>query len=92
MVDNSIGVSPQRVAEALRARGINARSVDEIFGLDPGDPAIMEVLEALNGRIVASDRGAVPGTGFWNLRIKVPQRLRTVDEVVRLVESQLPNP
>jgi hypothetical protein len=41
IVDNSIGVNPGRVAAALRADGYNARSVIEIFGRDPGDPAIL---------------------------------------------------
>jgi hypothetical protein len=40
VVDNSLPVNPQTVAAGLRAAGYNARSVGEIFGADPGDPAI----------------------------------------------------
>lgn len=89
IVDNSLGVvgGADKVAETLRAHGYNARSVNEIFGVDPGDPAILKLLEAVDGRIVASDRGA-NGEGFRRLRIKVPNRVRNVESVLRIVEEE----
>lgn len=85
IVDPSIGANPQAVAEALRARGINARSVREAFGRsDIQDRDILQVAEQLQGRVLASDRGRDIGGGFGRRAIRVPQRARAVDDVVRL--------
>lgn len=82
IVDNSLGVSPQRVAEALRMRGFNARSVLEIFGPDPGDAMISQLADQLGGRVLSVDK-----TGFGPLRIPIDPRIRQIDSVMRLVEG-----
>ena len=85
IVDNSLGANPQKVAEVLRGQGVNARSVNEIFGEDPKDPAIRALAENIGGRVVASDRGRDVGGGFGNLAIRVDQRARTPEDVARIV-------
>jgi RHS repeat-associated protein len=80
IVDNSLGVNPQRVAAALRSRGYNARSVTEIFGPDPGDAAISQLASQLSGRVLSVDK-----TGFGALRIPIDPRVRQVDSVLRIV-------
>lgn len=82
IVDNALGANPERVAAALRARGINARSVTEIFGPDPGDVAIRQLAEQIRGRVLSADK-----TGFGRLRIRIDARVRQADDAVRLVEG-----
>jgi RHS repeat-associated protein len=87
IVDPSIGANPQRVAAALRARGINARSVREAFGRDDvKDPEILRVAEQLGGRVLASDRGRKVG-GFGPRAIRITQRIRSPEDVVRLFNT-----
>jgi RHS repeat-associated protein len=88
IVDNSLGRSSTLIAQALRARGINARSVIEIFGGDPGDPAILNLAEQLGARVLTSDKGSVLGEGFSQLGIRVRQRL-SVDSYQRLIQDAL---
>jgi hypothetical protein len=87
IVDNSLPVNPQQVAAALRQAGYNARSVDEIFGQDPGDSVIRELANQLNGRVVASDVGHDVGGGFGQRAIGVPGRLRQIASIVRLLKA-----
>ena len=87
IVDNSLGVNPQLVAAGLRANGFNARSVREIFGLDPGDAAIKGFADKLGGRVIAADKGHQIGGGFGQATLLVDGRVKTVDSVIRLVKE-----
>lgn len=87
IVDNSIGVNPQRTAEFLRQKGYNARSVGEIFGKDPGDPAILNLANTVDARVIATDRGRDLNGGFGSRAIKVDGRIRGADSVLRLLEA-----
>jgi hypothetical protein len=80
------------VVEALRARGLNVRSVAEIFGKDPKDAAIRKFAEAVGGRVVSADRGRdlLRGGGVGADRIQIPGRIRpTADSIERLIREQL---
>jgi RHS repeat-associated protein len=89
IVDNSLGVNPEKVAAALRGKGINARSVTEIFGKDPGDAAIKQLADQLGGKVLAVDRGRQLTGGFGQATIRVDGRVRSVDSVVRVLEDAL---
>jgi hypothetical protein len=89
IIDNSITVSPEKIAAALRQRGMNARSVKEIFGVDPGDREILELSEQLGGRVVTFDKGADLAGGFSQRAIRIPGRVRSEDSIIRLVEEAL---
>jgi hypothetical protein len=89
IVDNSLGINPNRVASALRARGFNAHSVTELFGPDPGDLAIRQLANVLGGRVVASDRGRDLMGGFGRTTLRVHGRIRSVDSVIRIVEGEI---
>ena len=89
IVDNSLGINPNRTAETLRARGFNACSVTEIFGPDPGDAAIRQLAEFLEGRVVAVDRGREFMGGFGRACIRIDGRVRSVDSIIRIVEGEL---
>jgi RHS repeat-associated protein len=90
IIDNSLGVSTNKVAAALREAGINARTVTEIFGKDPGDKAIRKLASSINGRVVATDRGRQLGEGFGNLAIKVDGRIqKDINSAVRIVKKEL---
>jgi RHS repeat-associated protein len=91
IVDTSIGTNSTAVAEALRGRGVNARSVPEVFGRGSAvpDEEIRPVANAIDALVVASDRGRAEGGAdpFPGRRVRVPQRLRTVDAVMRVLEE-----
>jgi hypothetical protein len=90
IVDTSLGVHPERLADALRAEGINARSVKEVFGRTKiEDRLIRETAEAVHGRVVASDRGRILGEGFGPEAITVANRVKRIEDVVRLVRQAL---
>jgi RHS repeat-associated protein len=90
IVDTSLGVNSTTVAQSLRDAGFNARSIVEIFNRTKvGDPDIRLVSEAIDGRVVASDKGRdalKPSGGGFPDRIKVPQRAG-VEDAVRLVKD-----
>lgn len=89
IVDPSIGANPQTVAAALRGRGVNARSVREAFGrTDIPDADILRVADQLEGRVLAADRGRDIGGGFGQRAVRVPNRARSVDTVVRIFMSR----
>ena len=87
IIDNSLPISPARVATDLRARGYNARSVGEIFGRDPGDRAIKDLADVIDGRVIASDVGHDIAGGFGERWLKIPGQVRTMDSVIRLLEA-----
>ena len=89
IIDNSIGTNPTKLAEALRAKGYNARAVIEIFGKDPKDPAIKQLAEQLGGKVVAADRGRDIAGGFSSSTISVPQTIKQVDTFIKLIENAL---
>jgi hypothetical protein len=87
IVDNSVPLNPQGLAAALRAAGYNAQSVGEIFGPDPGDSAILQLAEQLNGRVIASDVGHDIEGGFGQRVIQVPGQIRQLESIIRLLEA-----
>jgi hypothetical protein len=89
IVDNSIGVNPQKIANELRKQGFNARSVTEIFGNDPGDANILKLAEAVKGRVLATDRGRNIGGGFGKQSIPVSGKIRQTDTIVRIVKEEI---
>ena len=64
-------------------------ALTEAFGSDPGDKAIRELADQIGGRVVASDRGRDIGGGFGQSVIHVPNRVRTIESAVRLVEEAI---
>jgi RHS repeat-associated protein len=87
IVDNSLPVNPQAVADALREEGYNAQSVREIFGRDPGDSAIRALADVINGRVVATDVGHDVSGGFADRVIAISGQVRLVDTILRLVRE-----
>jgi RHS repeat-associated protein len=80
------------VVETLRQRGFNIRTVAEIFGKDPGDPAIRKFAETVGARAVSKDRARnkLLGGGVGDNRIKIPGRLQpNADDIERLIREQL---
>lgn len=91
IVDTSLGTNPDALARALRERGVNARSVPEIFraGSTPKDPRIRQLADVIDAEVIGSDRGTAeggaepfPGRGVW-----VPNKIRTTSEVLRYLEK-----
>ena len=73
------------MAEQLRSRGFNVRTVSEIFGQDPGDPAIKSLAEALGGRVLTNNM-----RDFGRrVAIQIDPRATTVDSWIRLIERAL---
>ncbi len=70
------------MAEALRARGYNVRTVSEIFGVDPGDQAIASLAETLGGRVLANNMQDFGRT----IGIRNDPRATNVNTWIRLVE------
>jgi hypothetical protein len=87
IIDSNVARSG--LAEALRQRGYNVRTVQEIFGADPGDRVIREVAERLGARVLSNDRGRILGEGFPNIGIFVPQGLRNPDTYARIIDTAL---
>jgi len=92
ILDNSLGVNSTKLAANLRADGINARSVREIFGpKDPGDTVIRSLAEQIGGRVAAVDRArdVLKGGGFGNTVIQISGRLKNPETVKGLVKKGL---
>jgi hypothetical protein len=88
IVDTSIPVNPQAVADFLRTQGYNALAVTEMFGQeDPGDPAIRALADVVNGRVVATDVGHDIEGGFGDRVIQVAGSIRQVATILRLIEE-----
>lgn len=79
------------MAEALRSRGYNVRSVHEIFGRGGiKDPVINGLAEAINGRVLTADRGRQMGEGFGRNAIQVDSRVGTnIDALARMLAKEL---
>ena len=87
IVDNSLGMNPQAVAGALNDAGFDARTVNQMFGSDPGDAAINTVADGVGAMVVTSDRGRDAMGGFGSNAITVPNRLQDPQSAVRIVED-----
>jgi hypothetical protein len=87
IIDSNVSV--RGLADALRQRGYNVRTVQEISGADPGDRVIREVAERLGARVLSNDRGRILGEGFPHLGIFVPQGLRNPDTYARIIDTAL---
>ena len=73
------------MADALRARGYNVCTVSEIFGTDPGDPAIAALAENLGGKVLTNN---MQDFGR-NIAIKIDPRAISLDTWIRLIENRL---
>lgn len=74
------------MADSLRAKGYNARTVTEIFGKDPGDEAIKSLAETLGGRVLTNnmkDYGR-------HIAVRIDRRATTVDTWIRLLKEAVP--
>jgi predicted nucleic acid-binding protein len=73
------------MADALRARGYNVRAVSEIFGTDPGDPAIAALAEKLGGKVLTNN---MQDFGR-NIVIRIDPRATSLDTWIRLIGNGL---
>jgi len=91
IVDSNL---PPQVAAELRAKGYDARHVNDIFdGVDPrSDPPIRRVAEAFDAHVLTKDRGRDLNGGFGNRGIKVDGRVDNVDTMVRILIAHLGKP
>jgi hypothetical protein len=87
IIDNSVPINPQSVAQALIANGYDARTVGQIFGPDPGDPAILQLAQQLNARVVASDVGHDIGGGFGSQVVQIPGQIQQIQSIIRLLNA-----
>jgi RHS repeat-associated protein len=90
LVDSSMslkGQSPDSLANGLRGQGINARSVNEVFGRDPGDPAIRSFANAIDARIATRDigRDILKGGGLGDRAIRVDPRIQSFENVLQII-------
>lgn len=76
-------------ADVLRSKGLNVRSVEEIFGKDndPGDPTILDLASNLGARVITADRGT-KGGGFGKLAINIPGNVRTASDALKILKSK----
>jgi RHS repeat-associated protein len=84
-------IAGRGVADALRGRGYNVRSVQEIFGKGGvKDPVINQLAETIRGRVLTADRGRQIGQGFGRNAIQVDSRVGTsVDALSRILDEEL---
>lgn len=73
------------MAEQLRARGHNVRTVTEVFGPDPGDPAIKSLAEMLGGRVLTNN---VRDFGR-DIAIRIDPRATTANTWIRILQEAL---
>jgi hypothetical protein len=78
---------PRTLAGDLRAAGYNARSVPEIFGKDPGDPAIKALADQLDSKVLTVDRGHQITGGFFERTIQVSDRVRATGSILRILQQ-----
>ncbi len=83
-------LSAKGMAEALRAKGYNVRSVREIYGTGTTDDEIIyDLAKRVDARVLTRDLGRQPTKGFFERGITVDSRVRTPDEVARVLEDGL---
>ncbi|MBK6520151.1 MAG: DUF5615 family PIN-like protein, partial [Polyangiaceae bacterium] len=82
-------LSSRGTANALRSRGYNVRSVEEIFGRGAKDPTIRAAAEASGTRVLTRDRGRQPNEGFGEVGIQVDERVGTdINALSRYLDAQ----
>ncbi|HVQ94248.1 MAG TPA: DUF5615 family PIN-like protein [Mycobacteriales bacterium] len=84
-------LSARGFADALRARGFNLRSVEEVFGRRGIlDPDINQYAEQIGARVLTMDRGRQLDGGFGRLAVQVDARAaRSTQALARLLEQAL---
>ncbi|NJO07656.1 MAG: hypothetical protein HC876_20245 [Chloroflexaceae bacterium] len=93
IVDESTVINVRGVTEALRNRGYNARSIQEIYGQRGiADSTIFDLAEAIDARVVTVDRGRDIGGGFGARSIMVDGRVGQSNTVIRIVETEIGTP
>jgi RHS repeat-associated protein len=93
IIDESTVINVPGIAKALRARGYNARTIQEIykdFGIK--DNVIYDLAEAIDARVVTYDRGRNLGGGFQQRAIQVDGRVHGADTVIRVIEEAIGEP
>lgn len=77
------------MAEGLRERGHNVRSIQEIYG-QRGilDEDIYDLARTLDARVITRDRGRQADGGFQDLGIQIDRRVRSVDGVDAIIRAQ----
>lgn len=86
VVDSTFGPG---ITTGLRAQGYNVRSVAEIFGRDPKDPAIRALAERIGARVLTLDRGRDGGMGLGRSAIQADQRIaNSPAQLARFLRSQ----
>jgi hypothetical protein len=87
IVDSSMtgrGLRPEDIAKALRDQGYNARTVNEVFGQDPGDAAIRSLANTLDARVLTRDigRDVLTGGGLGQRAVVVDSRLSSLNNII----------
>ena len=78
------------MVESLRAQGVNARSVQEIFGRGGiPDSTIYDLSRMINARVLTRDVGRQLDGGFFDRAIVVDRRVRTPDGIMRILNEGL---
>ena len=73
------------MAEWLRARGYNVRTVTEIFGRDPGDLVIGDLARQIGGKVLTNNM-----TDFGRrTAIRIDPRAANLETWIRLIENGL---
>jgi hypothetical protein len=80
-----LNFSPDRHCIACPSLAFCLRTVSEIFGTDPGDPAIAALAEQLGGKVLTNN---MQDFGR-NIAIKIDQRAVSLDTWIRLIENGL---
>ncbi|MFI6024521.1 DUF5615 family PIN-like protein [Amycolatopsis magusensis] len=83
--------SKRGLAPYLRSKGYDARSVEEmgLAGQKIPDDKVKMVAEAVGAKVVSKDRGRNFGGGFGGIQIKLPERVKSDSDVLRLIEEAL---
>ncbi|MCQ4163763.1 DUF5615 family PIN-like protein [Tahibacter harae] len=83
-------LSAAGMAGALRARGYNVRSVEEIYGRGGlQDPEILDLARSIDAKVLTRDKGRQIDGGFFEKAIVVDHRIRSPEAVARILEEGL---
>jgi hypothetical protein len=76
---------PPSWAEALRARGYDARSIAELKMQGASDAQINQIADQVGARVLTRDRGRQIDGGFGPNAIQVDGRINSMDSILRLL-------
>lgn len=78
---------PTSLAQPLRQRGFNVRSVKEMGLAGTKDDKLNTLAEQLGARVITRDRGRQMDGGFGKLAINIDRRVSTADGIARIVRG-----